>query len=254
MKNLLEEEFIIENCTLAQRLAIKAYCDEKKIEYFEKSLEKIERDFLDLGYYKTTDGLICFISCKNTNYKKVSFLEVIQALEEYQKFKAGDVVKIINGGNGSSYLDGAIITIINRPVKKPINYGGQIYEWIDTISYYGETFDKSHTIGLSHHCVLQELTPKEVTKWRKENPIKLPKINGYEGKVEGDYIVYGSNCAKFHKNWFIDYYINFIKHPVYGDQNRTIKAIKLNTDVEISIEQIEEIVKYIEHKEKQDSV
>lgn len=42
----------------------------------------------------------------------------------------------------------------------------------------------------------------------------LPKINNYEGKLEGDYIVYGNNCAKFHKTFFttLD---NWLKNRIF---------------------------------------
>lgn len=71
----------------------------------------------------------------------------------------------------------------------------------------------------------------------------LPTINGYSGKMEGDFIIYGSNCAKFHKDFFIDL------SSIYNlDGNRYLKSIKLSSDVEISIEEIKQIVEYINNK------
>lgn len=72
---------------------------------------------------------------------------------------------------------------------------------------------------------------------------QLPKINGYEGKMDGDYIIYGSNCAKFHKDFFTD-----LVHLKPQGQNRAIKSITLDSGVTITMEQINKIVDYINSK------
>lgn len=77
----------------------------------------------------------------------------------------------------------------------------------------------------------------------------LPKINGYEGEIEGDYIVYGSNCAKFHKNFFIELLkFNNLNSYFGTNQNRAIELIKLDSGVEITMEQVKQIVEYINSK------
>lgn len=81
---------------------------------------------------------------------------------------------------------------------------------------------------------------------------KLPKINGYDGKLDGDYIIYGSNCARFQKRFF-EILEGFHKeHPQFNNnfsnQNRTIKSIKLNSGVEITMEQVKEIVEFLKTK------
>lgn len=43
-ENLLETEFIIENCTLSQRKAIQSYCDEKNIDYVPTLLEMCSKN------------------------------------------------------------------------------------------------------------------------------------------------------------------------------------------------------------------
>ena len=40
MKNLLETEFVIENCSLGQRAAIKHYCEEKGIKQLDLETPK----------------------------------------------------------------------------------------------------------------------------------------------------------------------------------------------------------------------
>jgi hypothetical protein len=77
----------------------------------------------------------------------------------------------------------------------------------------------------------------------------LPKINGYEGEfvddLNGYFIRYG--CATFN--------IQFINelHGLIGRNkvlfgNKDIKSIKLNSDVEITTEQIKQIYEYIQEK------
>jgi len=78
---------------------------------------------------------------------------------------------------------------------------------------------------------LRKATPEEIEK----ASIKLPTINKYDGKIDGDYILYG--CAKFHK----DFFINLQK--VYASQSRKIDSIKLDSGVEITMEQINQIIK-----------
>lgn len=73
---------------------------------------------------------------------------------------------------------------------------------------------------------------------------KLPKINTYEGKLEGDYVIYGSNCAKFHKQFFKDLQ-QLVIHNHNSAQNRTIKSIKLDSGVEITMDEVKQIVNYI---------
>ena len=80
----------------------------------------------------------------------------------------------------------------------------------------------------------------------------LPKINGYDGLLKDDYVVY-NNCAKFHKRFF-EVLNGFTKsHEQYNsnfkEQNRAIKSIKLDSGVEITIEQIKQIYEYIKSKD-----
>lgn len=85
-------------------------------------------------------------------------------------------------------------------------------------------------------------TPEEI----KAATIQLPKINGYSGKLEGDYIIYGNNCAKFHKDFFRMIYDASNLNQKEG--NRIVRKIELNTNVSVTFEQIEQIVKYIDNQ------
>lgn len=76
---------------------------------------------------------------------------------------------------------------------------------------------------------------------------QLPEINGYSGKLEDTQIIYG--CAKFDKNYLFNTlseilrYNNKILEKDFG--NRSIKSIVLESGVSIHIDQIKQIVDYI---------
>lgn len=76
-----------------------------------------------------------------------------------------------------------------------------------------------------------------------EEEKKLPIINGHKGKVEGDFIIYGSNCAKFHKDFFRK--LNDINN--YNTTgNRKIESITLGTtQVKITMDQVKQIVQFL---------
>jgi hypothetical protein len=76
----------------------------------------------------------------------------------------------------------------------------------------------------------------------------LPMINGYEGKLEGNFIIYG--CAKFNKNWFEELSKSYDRIKIFeGLTTKQLKSIKLDSDVEITIEQIKQIYEYIKSKD-----
>ena len=95
--------------------------------------------------------------------------------------------------------------------------------------------------------------PKEIVEtWEpvyKEEK-QLPKINGYDGKVvkkiDGEYIQYG--CAEFHKRFFELLYGLHKEHAQYTNNfkgnTKVVKSIKLESGVEITMDQIKQIVEY----------
>ena len=77
--------------------------------------------------------------------------------------------------------------------------------------------------------------------YEKEKKI-LPSINGYEGHLErGVTIVYGSNCAKFDRTFFEK--LNKVNE---GGINRKIQSIKLDSGVEITMQQVREICEFLD--------
>ena len=63
--------------------------------------------------------------------------------------------------------------------------------------------------------------------------VKLPEINGYEGKIDGECIKYG--CAYLDIDWF------------KKSENREIKSITLSSDIIINKEDMTSIRKYLRH-------
>jgi len=74
----------------------------------------------------------------------------------------------------------------------------------------------------------------------------LPKINGYDGKLESNFVVYG--CAKFNIKYIEELHGLIGRNKVLNG-NKDIKSIKLDSGVEITIEQIKEIYEYIKSKD-----
>ena len=223
MKNLLETEFVIENCTLSQRLAIKAYCDEKNIKYASKYTFE-DKVFNALVWDKTE--FLNYDTDRKDKRDRVTFSELIQFLDNYQpepEFKVGDFVYF----EGKHHQAGPYL------LKEKISDGA--FE-----DSNNETRDIKESRGAYRHA-----TPEEIKKWKEENEIKLPRINQYDGKVDRDFIIYGNNCAKLKISWFKN--IGNVSSFLNIGENRTIRSIKLNSDVEITIAHIEQIKKFIEH-------
>lgn len=99
MKNLLETEFVIENCSLGQRAAIKHYCEEKGIKQLDLETPKFNVVTFSNRQFK------CFLT-SSVPRNKITFSELIQFLDKYQpepEFKVGDfLITIEDSGNATS--------------------------------------------------------------------------------------------------------------------------------------------------------
>jgi len=97
------------------------------------------------------------------------------------------------------------------------------------------------------HVSAEEIANSEFFKAIYKAKYELPIIAGYKGElVDGGWnIKYG--CAKFNIHFFKDLY-EITK--VHGGVNTTrkIKSIKLDSDIEISIEQINQIIEYLDNE------
>lgn len=233
MKNLLETEFVIENCTLSQRLAIKAYCDEKKIKYWSENTftnEQAPCIHWDL------EEFLCGITGGNKNV--ITFSELIQFLDKYQpepEFKVGDHIKLLKVVDGRKVGDIVCITSIQADdsynnmkdvsvkAKGWINYnannldkGG--FRWGGNGYYSGDHF--------------RHATPEEIKKWKEENEIKLPKIGSYSGEHSTTKLKWGCTTIS----------IATIKELL----SLSLQGITLNGYV-LDNEKVQQIKKFIEH-------
>lgn len=174
MKNLLETEFVIENCTLSQRLAIKAYCDEKNIKYLN-CLESCEYENICFDKSKcfSGDNRSTYI---NSVFKPITFSELIQFLDQYQpepEFKVGDIVVVESWHHTKNieFPQTCKLVEINKDSSTPFKIKLNKDHWGDKNEIW--RFVK----GEFRHA-----TPEEIKKWKEENEIKLPKIADYSGE------------------------------------------------------------------------
>lgn len=179
MKNLLETEFVIENCSLGQRAAIKHYCEEKGIKQLDLETPKFNVVTFSNGQFK------CFLT-SSVSRNKITFSELIQFLDNYQpepEFKVGDHIFFLKEFDDNKIGDIGCITKIGEdhyeePTKGWISYkrenhqypcGG--FRWEGNGYFTGEDF--------------RHATPEEIKKWKEENEIKLPRIDGNHGFTVG---------------------------------------------------------------------
>lgn len=88
------------------------------------------------------------------------------------KFKEGDPVYIVDGGDGAKGCSGRFGFIINKPLSKPTGYSGKLFN--EKGSYYVNVND--NIWGLGNKCIIEKTTKEEVLS---HQPLS---INGY--KVE----------------------------------------------------------------------
>jgi hypothetical protein len=216
MENLLETEFVIENCTLSQRLAIKAYCDEKKIKVYENSFEEnATKEYPHLAF----NGKYFVGSYSIKNRKLIIFSELIQFLDQYQlepEFKVGDFV----------YFDGKFHKAGPYLLKEKISDG----EFKDSNN---ETRDIKESKGAYRYA-----RPEEIKKWKEENEIKLPKIDGNEGLLSG-----GTLCNTHLKWGCTEISISTVKELL----KLNLTHINFDDGREADYKQIQQIKKFIEH-------
>mgnify|MGYP003425269448 FL=1 len=212
MKNLLETEFVIENCTLSQRLAIKAYCDEKQIKMYENSFTSDScKNYPNLRFDKSH-----FVRTANLNAKIATFSELIQFLDKYQpepEFKVGDFVYF----EGKHHQAGPYL------LKEKISDGA--FE-----DSNNETRDIKESRGAYRHA-----TPEEIKKWKEENETKLPRIADEVGIYNSKNKTLRWGCTEIS--------ISTVKELL------ELKLTHINFDDgrEADYKQIQQIKKFIEH-------
>ena len=89
----------------------------------------------------------------------------------------------------------------------------------------------------------------ETCKWAEIIKVELPTINNKNGRIEGEFVVY-NNCAKFDIKFFRDLVQINTDTSFSQRQNRRIEKIVLDTDVEITMKQIRQIVEAFDNLKK----
>lgn len=141
------------------------------------------------------------------------------------EFKVGDLVFIECGGFGSSGLDNCICKIVeNQKVNNGVGGSSLCVE------------RKGIIWGVNNNHKKRHATPEEIEQYN----LKLPTINTYEGKIEGDFIIYGNNCAVLPIIWFKE----------HKGATITIKELTLSSGVKINEEQMNQIRKIVNAKTK----
>lgn len=147
-----------------------------------------------------------------------------------EEYKEGDYVIVKSWeqarvGNGITE-NNSVCLILDRNKAKELGATGMI-SYKDSILV--QTNIKGHYGILPDH-IIRKATDEEIKKF---NFSELPEINGYEGKIDGNYIKYG--CASLAINWFTH------------TNNRSITVITLSSGVSIDEKQMEAIRKYLKH-------
>ena len=169
------------------------------------------------------------------------------------------VVESPNSFSGDSKDSGSIhptttffedIDIINKALETEVIKKG---DWVVAVNSVNDSYIKGNTYQVRDLDAKTILTVKDSkgrahNGWQrsnfrkaKEHEIpKLPIINNYEGKIEGDDVVYG--CARIG--------VDMIKklHDVMDREQlerRRVVSVKLNSGVEITKEQIDQIAKVL---------
>lgn len=104
---------------------------------------------------------------------------------------------------------------------------------MNNVNGYSVSIDNDHCIDRLKEAGVLDLWFKPVYKEIK----KLPEINNYDGKIDGNYVKYG--CASFNIDTLETIFNN---RELSGCRN--IKSITLSSGVEITMDEIKQIVEY----------
>lgn len=91
----------------------------------------------------------------------------------------------------------------------------------------------STDVQQENHMVLPQDWDRALEAVKTAKTASLPTINGFDGVVEGDFVVY--SCAKLPVSWF---------KPVEG-ATRRIKTLELSSEVTINADEFQQIVDFL---------
>lgn len=223
MKNLLETEFVIENCSLGQRAAIKHYCEEKGIKQLDLETPKFNVVTFSNRQFK------CFLT-SSVPRNKITFSELIQFLDKYQpepEFKIGDIVVV------ESWYHNKNVKFPQTCKLKDIGVETDCAPFAINLNkdHWGSNGTWNFKKGEFRHA-----TPEEIKKWKEENEIKLPKISDYNGLVtrSGREVFLNWGCTQVS--------ISTVKELL----KLSLHSITLNGYM-VDVGKVQQIKKFIEH-------
>jgi hypothetical protein len=221
-----KDEFV-----LPEKWCLRSKGEETYVKYLQPYLEKIgysESQWNGIDYWYHFDNNKVYPSSIN-NYPLINYKEI--TFEQFKKYVLKqDIMKEIIG-----------YKLVKPEYKEAILQIMKARNWSNFPML--DSYESSGSIKTLKEAGVLDLWFEPVYAEEK----KLPKINGFEARWENNQIIYGSNCAKFIPKFFIDLIKINDEHKVLGG-NRTIKSIKLDSGVEITIEQIKQIQEYVESK------
>ena len=225
MKNLLETEFVIENCSLGQRAAIKHYCEEKGIKQLNLETPKFNVVTFSNRQFK------CFLT-SSVPHNKITFSELIQFLDKYQpepEFKVGDfLITIEDSGNATS----------SKSYKKSY-YGKEVVleieKFEDSSNGLLAVCKNGYVVYLEYMPIkfVRHATLEEIERWKEENEIKLPRIDACSGEHSTTKLKWGCTTIS----------IATVKELL----KLKLTHINFEDGREADYKQIQQIKKFIEH-------
>lgn len=225
MKNLLETEFVIENCSLGQRAAIKHYCEEKGIKQLNLETPKFNVVTFSNRQFK------CFLT-SSVPRNKITFSELIQFLDKYQpepEFKVGDfLITIEDSGNATS----------SKSYKKSY-YGKEVVleieKFEDSSNGLLAVCKNGYVVYLEYMPIkfVRHATLEEIERWKEENEIKLPRIDTCSGEHSTTRLKWGCTTIS----------IATVKELL----KLKLTHINFEDGREADYKQIQQIKKFIEH-------
>lgn len=225
MKNLLETEFVIENCSLGQRAAIKHYCEEKGIKQLDLETPKFNVVTFSNRQFK------CFLT-SSVPRNKITFSELIQFLDKYQpepEFKVGDfLITIEDSGNATS----------SKSYKKSY-YGKEVVleieKFEDSSNGLLAVCKNGYVVYLEYMPIkfVRHATLEEIERWKEENEIKLPRIDACSGEHSTTKLKWGCTTIS----------IATVKELL----KLKLTHINFEDGREADYKQIQQIKKFIEH-------
>ncbi len=234
--NPKEEKYTIQQC-IDQKIAIRCYNKEEGNSilknYREKHLDFNFNGSNDFEIFPTKDRITNW----QPNYSGIYFIKYGLSTEKLFATKCIEFKQVILD-NMSNDTNQEIIGY--KLVKELIGQGGRIWK-------IGETIYNSNKESLPYFKSLGLDKNPEILEPIFKPKYQLPEINGYQGKLEDTQIIYG--CAKFDKGYLFNTlseiirYNNKILEKDFG--NRPIKSIVLESGVSIHIDQIKQIVEYL---------